>query len=161
MALILLFLTVWWIWDWYQRPDLVTRVLFCETANCTPQERLLVAGVIRNRVGRPAFGTPASLREVVEQSGAFSCIDDDDNYNWAKTRHPASLTATEQAIWRECLALAQGHIQSVYGPSGRPLIYYHDRSITKPRSWDNQTWHAVLERTTIHFAFYSIVPVKN
>lgn len=44
IALILLFLTVWWIWDWYQRPDLVTRILFCETANCTPLERLLVAG---------------------------------------------------------------------------------------------------------------------
>ena len=117
--------------------------------------------MIKNRIGLSAFGIPASFREVAEQPGAFSCIGDDDNYNWAKTRHPAQLTTTELAIWRECQALAQGHIHSVFGPSGRPLVYYHDRSITKPRSWDNQTWHAVLERTTIHFAFYSIVLVRN
>ncbi len=153
--------TGWAFWVWFHRPDIVARVLFCETANCTPQERLLVAGMMHNRIGQAVFGNPASLRAVVEQPGAFSCIGDNGNSNWVRTRHPARLTAAEQAIWRECLALARGRIPAAVGPSGRPLVYYHDRSISKPRSWDNQQWRAVPELFTVHFIFYSIVRVRG
>jgi len=150
-----------WLWDWFSSPDIVARVLFCETANCTPAERLLVAGLMKNRIGHPAFGNSSSLRDVVEQPGAFSCVGDDDNGNWAKTRHLSSLTAVEQRIWRECLVLANEDIPAAVGPSGRPLVFYHDRSIHKPKSWDGDTWHAVPELTTAHFVFYSIVPARN
>ena len=66
--------TGWWFWEWFHSPDIVARVLFCETANCTPHERLLVAGVMKNRIGRPVFGTTTSLRDVVEQPGASPAL---------------------------------------------------------------------------------------
>ena len=146
-----------WAWTWFSSPDPVARVLFCETANCTPQERLLVAGVMKNRIGHAAFGNVASLRAVVGQPDAFSCVGDRSNSNWARTRYPARLTPAEQVIWRQCLALAQGDIPPTLGPSGRPLVFYHDKSIGKPASWDTQDWHVVRERTTPHLVFYSIV----
>src|ERR1035437_8250465 len=52
-------------------------------------------------------------------------------------------------------------IPSAIGPSGRPLVYYHDKSIGKPASWDNAKWRAVREESTEHFVFYSIVPVEQ
>ena len=159
MVIALLVLAIWWFW--FRSPDLVTRVLFCETASCTPHERSLVMAVMQNRIGRSAFGSPTDLYAVVAQLGAFSCVDDDENGNWAKTRHPGRLTTVEQTIWQECRALAQHPKSAGVGPSGRPLVYYHDRSIAKPHSWDNQTWHAVTELATCHFVFYSIVPAKK
>ena len=65
---------------------------------------------------------------------------------------------TEQAVWDQCLACINGHIPPAIGPSGRPLVYYHDKSIGKPAGWDNAKWRAVREVTTEHFIFYSIVP---
>lgn len=148
----------WWVWAGLRSPDLVARVLFCETASCTRHERLLVAGVMKNRIGHPAFGYATSLHEVVGQPGAFSCGGDEANGNWARTRNPAKLTMAEQAIWRECLALAHGDIPAALGPSGRPLTFYHDKSITKPKSWDTETWRVVHEHSTTHFVFYRVVP---
>ena len=151
----------WCLWTFLRSPDLVARVLFSETANCTSQERLLVAGVMKNRIGHPAFGELTSLYEVAAQPGAFSCVDDDSNGNWARTRHPALLTTAEQAIWRECLALAHGNIPPALGPSGRPLTFYHDKTITKPKAWDTETWQVVHEHSTVHFVFYSVVPAAK
>ncbi len=107
-------------------------------------------------------GAPPAFRSAPpRQPGAFSCIGPGGNGNWARTRCPARLTAAEQAIWRECLALAHGTIPAAVGPSGRPLVYYHDRTISKPKSWDGPTWRAVPELSTIHFIFYSIVRVRG
>jgi len=138
----------------------VARVLFAETAGCSPQERALVAGVMRNRIGHQAFDRLPNLEAVVRQPDAFSCVDDPDNTNWRKSRHPNQMTPVERAVWDECLVLARGAGLAVHGPSGRPLVYYHDRSITKPRSWDNDRWRAIREQATAHFVFYSIVPVR-
>ena len=151
-------LLVWWYLEWYGGPDVVARVLFSETASCTRHERLLVAGVMRNRVGNAAFGDLPSVKAVVLQAGAFSCINDDGNGNWRKSRHPGSMSAGERAVWENCLEIANGTMAPAMGPSGRPLVYYHDHSIGKPRSWDNAKWHAVREVVTEHFVFYSIVP---
>jgi hypothetical protein len=71
------------------------------------------------------------------------------------------LTAAEQKVWDECVACASGNIPAAHGPSGRPLVYYHDKSITKPASWDNARWRAVREISTEHFVFYSILPAEQ
>jgi hypothetical protein len=160
VALILLALVAWLYLDEFFAPNLVARVLFCETANCTPQERLLVAGVMQNRIGNPPFGNAPTLKAVVQQPRAFSCIGDSNNTNWQKTRHPQRLTTAEQAIWEACLTCVSATIPPALGSSGRPLVYYHDKSIGKPASWDNTQWRAVREVSTEHFVFYSIVPVK-
>ena len=151
-------LAAWYCLEAAFAPNVVARVLFSETANCTPHERMLVAGVMRNRIGNRAFGNSATLLAVVQQRGAFSCIGDGNNANWRKTLHPGQMTLAERTIWEECLACANGNIPSALGPSGRPLVYYHDKSIGKPASWDNARWRAVREVSTEHFVFYSLVP---
>jgi hypothetical protein len=160
VLLLVCLLLVWWYEERFGGPDVVARVLFAETANCTRHERLLVAGVMRNRVGNAAFGGLPSVKAVVLQEGAFSCINDSDNANWRESRHPAFMSSAERAVWEHCLEIAGGSIAPAFGPSGRPLVYYHDHSIGKPRSWDNQKWHAVREVVTEHFVFYSIVPAQ-
>jgi hypothetical protein len=160
VALFILVLAAWHYLDEFFATHIVARVLFCETANGTHQERILVAGVMQNRVGNPAFGHSATLKAVVQQPGAFSCIGDSDNANWRKTRNPERMTSAERTIWEACLTCVSANIPPALGPSGRPLVYYHDKSIGKPASWDSAHWHVVREVSTEHFVFYSIVPVK-
>ncbi len=138
-------------------PDVVVRVLYAETSGCTGRERRLVMGVMRNRVGNGAFGEARSVREVVLQPGAFSCVGG--GANWEKAGHPGAMNAVERKVWADCEACVQaaGGAATV-GPSGRELVYYHDKSIGKPASWDNARWSAVREVVTEHFVFYSVVP---
>ena len=142
-------------------PGMAARVLFSETASCTPHERLLVAGIMQNRIHNPAFGNAATLDAVASQPGAFSCVDDPGNTNWRKTRFPGLMTPTEQSIWNRCLALIAGPPPPALGPTGRPLVYYHDKSISKPASWNNAKWQAVREVTTEHLIFYSVIPLPQ
>ena len=139
----------------------VARIIFSEAAGVSPKERALVAGVIRNRVGNKAFGGAKDMTGVVTQRNAFEALNDDDNKNWAKSADPANFNTKEQSIWQECLSLSSGAIPEAKGPSGQPLVYYHDKSITKPKSWDNRFWRAVKEVETPHFIFYSVVPANQ
>lgn len=154
-------LATWWAWSWWTAPSVVVRVLFSETANCSSDERRLVVGVMENRIGHAAFGSLASMAAVVRQPGAFSCINDPDNGNWVRTRHLAQMTPAEQVIWAECVALVYSDLPLVRGPSGRPLVYYHDKGIAKPTSWDGPQWRAVHELSTEHLVFYSIVDAHS
>ena len=157
LVLLAVALLIWWYAHSRGEPNVVARVLFAETASCSSRERALVAAVMRNRIRNPAFGNLPTLQAVVLQRGAFSCIGDADNGNWLKTLHPGTMTTRERAVWADCIAIANGSISAAVGPSGRPLVYYHDKSIGKPASWDNAKWHAVREEVTEHFVFYSIV----
>jgi hypothetical protein len=146
---------------WFYRadrfaPDVIPRVLFSETANCSHAERLLVAGVMQNRIGNPAFGALSDLRAVALQPGAFSCVNDPANSNWQKTRHPLLMSDAERQIWTQCIQIADSSIPPAKGPTGNLLVFYHDKSITTPRSWNNKTWHVTPEVTTQHFVFYSV-----
>jgi hypothetical protein len=160
-ALMFLLLAAGLFFEGFFGPDVAVRVLFSETANCSPEERLLVAGVMKNRIAHPAFGNAPSVQAVSSQSGAFSSLADSDNTNWQKSRHPAQLTPAERSIWKRCVDALASDLPAPTGPSGRPLVYYHDRSITKPASWNNARWHAIRELSTDHFIFYSIVPATQ
>jgi hypothetical protein len=159
VAIVVMTLLAGWA-AWYfaprKLPPIAVRVLYSETAGCSARERLLVAGVMQNRVGNRAFGNLPSIEEVCRQPGAFSCIDDSANANWRKTARPDRMSSNERRVWDECERVLAQDIPPAAGPSGAPLVYYHDRSITKPRSWDNSAWRAVLEVSTEHFLFYSI-----
>jgi hypothetical protein len=153
-----LLFTWYWVEEYYVVPSVVVRVLFSETANCSSRERALVAGVMKNRVRNSAFGNKPTLEAVVLQAGAFSCISDPGNLNWPKSRHPGRMTGVERAIWAQCVEFIESGVTAATGPSGRALVYYHDKRIRKPSSWDNAAWRAVREESTEHFVFYSIVP---
>ena len=138
----------------------VTRVIFAEAGpSCSDNERELIASVMVGRIGRQGFdnGKLATMYDVASQPNAFSCINDPNNMNWPKSETPEKLSAEEKRVWDQCDSLAGGNFQQHYGPSGRPLVYYHDKSISKPSSWDNKYWYAVNELETDHFIFYSIV----
>jgi hypothetical protein len=140
---------------------LVSRVLFSETASVSPQERQLVASVLMNRIGNKAFGGATSLQGVVTQPKAFEALNDPNNSNWSKTAEPSDLTDKEKKIWDECVNLSAGNFAPARGPSGRPIVYYHDKSTTKPKNWDNSWFTAHKEVETPHFIFYSVVPVSK
>lgn len=140
--------------------DFNARVLFAETANCTTAERKLVLGVMHNRIKNPAFGNLDDLNEVIRQPGAFSCIDDAGNANWKRSLYPTKLSKRERAVWEECVSLLLSGPMDAKGPSGRELVYYHDKSISMPPSWRNAKWTAKLEVTTEHFLFYSVVATR-
>ena len=41
------------------------------------------------------------------------------------------------------------------------IVYYHDKSISCPKSWTNKYWKPVLVKETDHFKFYKIEPNKK
>jgi len=138
----------------------VTRVIFAEAGpSCSDNERELIASVMVGRIGRQGFdnGKLATMYDVASQPNAFSCINDPKNGNWAKSADPDKLNKEEKLVWDQCDSLAGGNFQQHYGPSGRPLVYYHDKSISKPCSWDNKYWYTMKELETDHFIFYSVV----
>jgi tetratricopeptide (TPR) repeat protein len=143
--------------------NFVARVIFAEAGpSCSDNERDLVASVMVGRIGHQGFGNGKlkTMYQVASQSGAFSCIGDTKNKNWAKSADPDKLNEAEKSIWDYCYSLAGGNFQQQYGPSGRSIVYYHDKSISKPSSWDNQYWSAVMELETDHFIFYSVLPAN-
>jgi len=143
--------------------NFVARVIFAEAGpSCSDNELGLVASVMVGRIGHQGFGNGKlkTMYHVALQSGAFSCIGDIKNENWAKSADPDKLNEAEKSIWDYCYSLAGGNFQQHYGPSGRPIVYYHDKSISKPSLWDNQYWSAVMELETDHFIFYSVLPAK-
>jgi len=157
LGLAALALVLWCLCGALFPSNVAARVLFSETANCTPAERLLVAGVMQNRMGLSAFGGANTMNGVVRQPGAFSCIGDAGNANWRKTARPSRMTPAERRIWQQCRACVNGYISPPRGPSGRLLVYYHDKSIATPAGWNNDRWRAVRELSTRNFVFYSIV----
>ncbi len=144
------------------RPNMtVARIIFSEAAGVSPEERALVAGVIKNRVGNKAFGGASDMLGVVTQRNAFEALNHAENKNWAKSENPAQFNPKEKQVWQHCLDLAAGAIPEAKGKSGRPLVYYHDKSISRPASWSNRYWTAIEEVETPHFIFYSVVPASQ
>ncbi|NPV63627.1 MAG: tetratricopeptide repeat protein [Methanotrichaceae archaeon] len=144
--------------------NFVARVIFSEAGpSCSDEERELVASVIVGRINNLGFdnGNLKTMYQVVSQGGAFSCIGDSNNNNWAKSADPEKMSYEEKEIWTHCYLLASGSFQQHYGSSGNPVVYYHDKSISKPSSWDNNYWYTVKESETDHFIFYSIMPVNK
>jgi len=135
----------------------VARVIFSEAAHqCSDYERKLVASVIKNRINHDGFGRLTSLEKVVKQKNAFSCINDSNNKNWGLTLGQHIPHSQDRYIWDQCLKLSTGKFIPIIGESGRPIVYFHDKSIIKPKSWNNKWWIAIKELETDNFIFYSV-----
>ena len=133
--------------------NVVARVIYSEaSAICSSRERWLVASVIKNRIKHPGFGNGklTSMQEVVLQKGAFSCVGDKGNSNWTE------FSKVNNKAKRLALKLAEGDFK----PHPK-IVYYHDKSVKKPKSWDNRYWKAVLVLETTHFKFYRVEEVKK
>ena len=135
---------------------IVARVVFSEaSAICTGKERYYVASVIKNRVGHKGFGKLKTMEQVVLAPKQFSCVDDYVNQNWKISGAYASggeIDKRDVEAWHQALLLEKGTFTASDG-----IVYYHDRSIKKPRSWDNRYWRAVSSFETEHFIFYKVI----
>lgn len=136
-------------------PDLfVARVIYSEASPiCKYYERSLVASVIKNRICHNGFGCGKlkTMKDVVGQANAFSCVDDDNNENWAVSgKFDGSLDGANR-YWKQCLLLSCGDFPAYPG-----IVYYHDKTIKKPSCWDNKWWTAIFELDTANFVFYSV-----
>jgi hypothetical protein len=139
--------------------NIVARVIFAEALNTQPKERFLVASTIKNRINNKAFGNFSTMQDIVT-SGAFDAYNSKVNKNWDKSGNPNTMQPKELQVWKECLDLSSGDFKAATGPSGRPIVYYHDKSIRMPSGWNNKFWKAVKEIETEHFIFYSVIPNK-
>jgi len=136
--------------------DVVSRVIYSEASDiCSSNERYMVASVIKNRIGHPGFklGKLKTMKDVVTQKGAFSCIGDSKNRNWKLSK---SLTNKNKAF-KLSTKLATVDFKPYLG-----VVYYHDKSLdTFPKSWNNRYWRVTKALETKHFVFYRISPNQS
>ncbi len=132
----------------------IARVIFAEAANASNEERSLIYSVIQNRINHIGFsrGRLNNVTDVVKQKNAFTSIGSNVNLNWDLSANVDKMNTKEKKIWQQCLKITTGK---------NPIVYYHDKSITKPKSWDNKYWTATKEIETHKFIFYSIMPTKR
>jgi len=143
--------------------NVVSRIIFSEASPIVSnEERELVATTIMNRKNHRGFGRGKleDMEDVVTQPGAFEALNDPRNSNWARSGNPQRFSGKELQAWLHSVELSEGNFTPIQSPSGRPIVYYHDKSIEKPSSWDNKYWKAIKEIETPHFIFYSVVPAK-
>ena len=127
--------------------NLTARVIYSEAGpTCSSGERLMVASVIKNRIGHSGFGYQKSMEAVVTAKHQFSCINDPENSNWL-----ASAEAPNSKAWSQAVALSKGNFTPVTN-----AVYYHDKSISKPANWDNKYWRTVKTAETKNFVFYAV-----
>lgn len=135
---------------------IVARVIFSEASTiCSGVERHHVASVIKNRVMHKGFLKLKTMEEVVLAPGQFSCVEDYGNQNWANSEKYASgeeIDPRDRSAWNQALLLENGHFTEIKG-----VVYYHDRRIIKPKSWDNKYWKAFKIVETDHFIFYGVI----
>lgn len=131
--------------------DLVARVIFAEASPlvASSEERWLVASTMKNRIGHYGFmqGKLKSMSAVVKQLATFSCIDDKKNKNMDMTEE----VLRQFLAYRTALKLSEGLFHEY--PN---IVYYHDKSINMPKSWNNKYWTPKLSIETKNFKFYTI-----
>lgn len=134
--------------------NFIARVFFSEAgAQCSPEERLLVASTALNRINHKGFGNLGTLYEVVKQPNAFSCINDNRNGNWSLSSDPSKLNGRNAYPWWQSTLLASGN----FTPYDKRVVYYHDNSITCPKSWNNRYWNVYVLVKTKNFTFYGVI----
>lgn len=144
---------------------IVARVIYSEASPiCSREERYFVTSVIINRIRHIGFGSAKllSMYDVVTQKGAFSCIDDPKNSNWSESsRFPTEIDKiTNDFPWSEAWKMSlEWSVNGLHSPI-KNIVYYHDNSISKPKSWDNKYWRSFLHTKTERFSFYNIKPNK-
>jgi len=156
----------------------IARVIYSEAGpGCSLEDRSLVSRTIENRTKHPGFNVK-NVMEAVEFPRAYSCVNDPKNTNWRESvAFPAGTLPYPQGIkydnkivafaWNEAWLFATIRISfeecgpQIFFDTGKFPVYYHDRSISKPSSWDNKWYHAVKLGETDHFIYYAAVPANQ
>jgi hypothetical protein len=134
---------------------LTARIIFAETGPaCSSMERLWVASTIKNRINHRGFklGKLKTMRDVVTQKYAFESLNDPRNSTWVRSENPDKLRGADVSAWRQSVLLSSG----TFTPVNDEVVYFHDKSITKPKGWDNKYWTAYKMKETKHFIFYGV-----
>jgi hypothetical protein len=134
---------------------LTARIIFAETGPaCSRTERLWVASTIKNRIKHRGFklGKLKSMRDVVTQKNAFESLNDNRNSTWVRSVNPAKLKGADVPAYRQSALLSKGG----FTPVNSDVVYFHDKSISKPKGWDNKYWTAYKIAETKHFIFYGV-----
>lgn len=137
---------------------LVARVLFCEGGGANLQEKELIMSVIVNRAEQLKVSTTS--RRVLNSSN-FCSIRDKKNKNWPlserlESGYISNIPAVNKA-WKDCKRIESGEFKR-----NKEVFYFHDKSISKPASWDNNKyWLIEAEIETEKFIFYSITKRSN
>lgn len=147
----------------------ITRVLFAEVGGSGVNkkvsniERKLVASAINNRINHPAFPNMKTGKlaknafEVVIQPSQFSSINDKSNSLWRKSDNVENLNKEESENWNKLLEYAIQMQNNIFKPENSKIVAYHDKSIKKPKNWENNRyWKYIPEVTTPNFIFYRI-----
>ena len=143
----------------------LARVIYSETSTvCSPLEVKLVCKVILNRIGKKDFAnggkTPQTAIDVVKVKDAFSCIDDPKNSNWKEFKPELNFASRRACIYAHYIL--KNEPEALNLPSGYDdIMYYHDKSISCPKSWTNKYWRPVLVKETDHFKFYKVAKNKK
>jgi len=135
---------------------LTARIIFAETGPaCSTIERLWVASTVKNRIEHKGFewsGKLKTMRDVVTQKNAFESLNDPRNSTWVRSAKPASLKGADVPAWNQSVLLAKGG----FTPVNPNVVYFHDKSIKKPKGWDNKYWTTFKIVETKHFIFYGV-----
>jgi hypothetical protein len=135
--------------------SLTARIIFAETGPaCSGAERLWVASTIKNRIKHRGFnlGKLKTMRDVVTQKNAFESLNDPKNSTWVRGANPGKLTGADATAYRQSAQLARGKFVSV----NTEVVYFHDKSIKRPKGWDNKYWTTFKIAETKHFIFYGV-----
>ena len=135
-----------------EKEDFVARTIYSETSSvCTKEEVNLVCDVIYNRIGDRNFGKTENAYDVCNMKNAFSATADG-RHNTPWNDYPT----TNDKFVKNCQEKAKELMSGNYTPENKKIVYYHDKSISCPKSWTNKYWRPKKEKETAHFIFYSI-----
>ena len=136
----------------------IAKTLYSETSTlCTYEEIVAVACVIQNRIGLKDFGNCESAIEVCKKPGSFTAVSHH-NSNWNQFK--SNLNKFTYYDARLAKALADPNVDIRGSSWMKDIVYYHDKSIQKPRSWDNKYYKTVLVKVTPKFKFYRVIKKK-
>ena len=132
----------------------IAKTIYSETSTlCTAEEIVAVCCVIQNRIGLKDFGNCKNAVEVCKNVGSFTSVSSH-NSNWGQYK----IYLNKYTLYDAKLSkiLANPRVKLAGKPWMKDIVYYHDKSITKPKSWDNKYYKTILVKETPKFKFYKV-----
>lgn len=141
--------------------EFIAKTIYSEASTlCSYEEHIAIGRVIQNRIGHKGFGMGrlSNAFEVCKQPKAFTSVLKH-NVNWDQYQIKLNKFSKFDA---QIAKILMDPSKRLGGSSWmKDIVYYHDKSIKKPSSWDNRYWKAILVKETEHFKFYKIEENKK
>lgn len=137
----------------------IAKTIYSEASTlCSYEEIDAIGCVIQNRIRLKDFGNCKSALEVCKHLGSFTSVSTH-NSNWDE--YKINLNKYANYIAKVAKILHNPNVRLVGKPWMKNIVYYHDKSISKPKSWDNKYYKAILVQETPRFKFYRVEKVKK